>query len=326
MILAANGLQVEGLPLVLCDGITDEPGTLLQPVIEIADEKVVYVGQIQSVITDVLILLQLERIVHRLNGFGPVQVFPGEDIESHLVKAPVESIPDLGDFAFQNAPHGKRHGPVGELLYADVLAFLETVSIAVLQDLLHLFVPGGRGDSCNVLQELFFGFLALFHGAGDLDADGAAVLALEVRAVPVHEAVELAAQQSRERDLSVLLEETSAESALGHRLFAEEEIESGPFKGDSLRMTDNAVIGILDGSVRLYMPNRSVRRILNGSIAFDMAHRPVTVILHGPVVFQVPDGPVGGILDRPVTFDMANGTVRSVLDGAVRLDMGDGPV
>ena len=211
LILPFDSLGEENLPLALSDRVSYEPEALLQPVVEIANKQVVHIREVKPVVADVEVLLQLNGVVHRLDGFGFLHVLTAEDEKAHLVVAPIKAVPDLGDLAFEDTPEGEGHRPVGELLYADILPFLETIGIAVFEDLVNLFAPRGGRDACDIPKERFFGLLALFHGSGDLDADGTVVPALEVGPVTVNKAVELAPEKGREGDLRVAFKKAGSE-------------------------------------------------------------------------------------------------------------------
>lgn len=70
--LPLDSLGEENFPLALGDRVADNPEALLQPVVEIAYEQIVHIREVEPVIADVEVLLQLDGVVHRLDGFGGI--------------------------------------------------------------------------------------------------------------------------------------------------------------------------------------------------------------------------------------------------------------
>ena len=98
-------LLIEGPALVLGDTVTFDAGGGRQALVQVADEEVVDIGNIQAVVLEVLVFLQADGVVHRLDGGSLPQVVLAEDEQAHAVEAAVESARDLGHLAFQDAAH-----------------------------------------------------------------------------------------------------------------------------------------------------------------------------------------------------------------------------
>ena len=167
--------------------MTGEAGGGLEAVCEVADEEVVHIGQVQAVVSEILLPLEAQGVVHGLHGFRLAQLVLAEDKKPGLVKVAVKAVPHLVHLAFNDPPHGESHGPIGKLLGADVTAALEAVGIPRFQDFRQFFVLGVRRDAGDVRHQGCGGLLGLLHGPGDLDAQGMSVQALQVGTVPSHE-------------------------------------------------------------------------------------------------------------------------------------------
>ena len=105
MVLPKNSLLIKRLSLVLGNSVSQQTGTLLEPVVEVADEKVVDVGDIETVIPEILVLLEADGVVHRLDGVVLSQVLLAENEQAHAVPMAVKAARHLGHLAFQDAAH-----------------------------------------------------------------------------------------------------------------------------------------------------------------------------------------------------------------------------
>ena len=200
-------LLIKGPALVLGDAVTLEAGGGRQTVVQIADEELIDIGDIQAVVLEVLVLLEADGVVHRLDGGTLVEVVFAEDEQAHAVEVPVESARDLGDFAFQDPAHRKGHLPVWHLLDTHVLAGAETIGVAALEDTVEVLLGERPGEAGDVLEERQAGGLALLHRPRHLDPELVAAGRLQVRPVQVHEPVEIVPENGGQLDLRVLLEE-----------------------------------------------------------------------------------------------------------------------
>lgn len=84
LILPFDSLGEENLPLALSDRVADNPEALLQLVVEIAYEQIVHIREVEPVIADVEVLLQLNGVVHRLDGFEGIAFSYG--IRLHAIR------------------------------------------------------------------------------------------------------------------------------------------------------------------------------------------------------------------------------------------------
>lgn len=121
LLLAADGFEEEGAALVLGEAVAGEAGGGGQAVVEVADEEVVDVGDEEVVVADVVVLLEADGVVHRLEGLAFGEVVLAEDEQAQAVPVAVEAAGGLGDLAFQDTAHGEGHPPVRELTDANVL-------------------------------------------------------------------------------------------------------------------------------------------------------------------------------------------------------------
>ena len=209
----------ECLPLLPGDGVARQAVARPDAVVEVAHEKVVHIGDVKTVVTDVLVLLERDGVVHRPDGLGFREVLAAEHEKTHLFEEAVEAASRLVDLALEDAPHGKGHRPVVELPRPDEAPATEAVGVAAFEDGLQLVVSpaAGGGEAGDVLEEGLLRLAALLHGTGDLDADGAPVGGLEVGPIAVDKGGEVIPQDGLEGDLGVLLEETGSERAALHR-------------------------------------------------------------------------------------------------------------
>lgn len=208
----------ECLPLLPGDGVAHQAVAHPDAVVEVAHEKVVHISDVKTVVTDVLVLLERDGVVHRPDGLGFREVLAAEHEQAHLVEETVEAASRLVDLALKDAPHGKGHRPVVELPRSDEAPATEAVGVAALEDGLQLVVApvAGGGEAGDVLEEGLLRLPALLHGTGDLDTEGAPVGGLEVGPIAVDKGGEVIPQDGLEGDLGVLLEETGSKRTVIH--------------------------------------------------------------------------------------------------------------
>ena len=209
--MLADGFEEEGAALVLGKAVAREAGGGGKAVVEVADEEVVDVGDEKAVVADVLVFLEADGVVHRLEGFSFGEIVLAEDEQAQAVPVAVETAGGLGHLAFQDAAHREGHPPVRQFIDAHILAGAESEGITAFEE--GVAGVGGKplGEAGEILHERESGGLALLHRPRDLDADRTACRGLEVRPVPVHELFERRAQHGGEHNLRVLLEEARAE-------------------------------------------------------------------------------------------------------------------